>query len=470
MGGLATALRLAHRGERVIVLEKTDQVGGRNRLVRVGDCEFDGGPTLVMMLDPFRRLFRDVGEKLEDHLALTLCDPSYRTFFSDGTRLDATTDAARMREQMRAMGAPRDAERYSRLLKDLKSLYEEAVPAFVERNYDHLGQFINPNSLKLVAKHRMLSNLGKRIGKYVEDERLRMLFSFQSMYLGLSPFEAPWVYAVLTWMEYGEGIWYPKGGVVEIARVIARLAIERGAEIRLNLPVAAVEGRCVRLVSGDTIAAKAIIVNADLPYAENQLLKNPRRKPRRSSCSAYMMYLDYEGVLAEMRHHNVFFGPDFAGNLEAIFNRLEIPAEPAFYAAISARTDRPKAPDGHENLMVLVPCPNLDRHWKEEDGQAMRESVFSRLELEVGFERGRIRAIKTYGPPDWAADLNLDRGAAFGVSHHFLQSAYFRPSNRSATPGVYFVGASTTPGNGLPMVLISAELVEQSLDQDGILG
>ena len=465
----------------MIVLEKTGQIGGRNRPLQVGESQFDSGPTLLMMLDPFRRLFADVGERFDDHLSISLCEPSYRAFFADGTNLEATTDRVRMGAQIQDLAGPQDRAGYERLLDDLQALYCEAVPNFIERNYDRLTDFVNSSALKLVARHRLLANLSRRVRRYVSDERLRMLFSFQTMYLGLSPFEAPWVYAVLTWMEYGEGIWYPKGGLVEIASAIAKLAEQRGAEIRLNSPVARVESGRVMLQDGSAIHAKAVVVNADLPYAERELLApSPQSKSanrsfatkvrrRRSSCSAFMMYLDYEGDIPELEHHNVFFGADFKGNLDDIFRRGLLPKDPAFYVCVSSKTDPERSAKGHSNIMVLVPCPNLDRPWSEADAEALRYAVFRRLCETTSFDPARIATMQTLGPPEWRDELNLDRGAAFGLSHHFLQSAYFRPSNRSKVRGVYFVGASTTPGNGLPMVLISAELVEQRLLQDRLV-
>ena len=466
LGGLATALRLAHRGHRVTVLEKTSIVGGRNRPVHVNDCTFDGGPTLLMMLDPFRKLFADVGEKLEDHLDIELCDPSYRVFYADGNRIEGTTNMAKMVRQITELSGRKDSLGYVKLLGDLADLYRSSIPNFVEKNYYSPLDFIGGKALPLVLKHKMLGNLAKGIARYVDDPRLRMLFSFQTMYLGLSPYDAPWVYAVLTYMEYGEGIWYPKGGIVEVCLSVARLAESKGCEIRVDAPVAKIEGNTVTLQNGETLTADSIIVNADLPYAERELEKKPRARAKnlRYSCSTYMLYIDYKGSISELLHHNVFFGPDFYANLQEVFHDQKLTAEPAFYAAISARSDRPQAPDGHENLYVLVPVPNLDRPWTEADALAVQNTVFARLEKETSFDRSNVAALKTYSPQDWSEELNLDRGAAFGISHDFWQSAYFRPGNRSkVNPDVYYVGASTQPGNGLPMVLISADLVEQRL-------
>lgn len=472
IGGLALALRLAHRGVNTVVFEKTGVPGGRNRPVRVGECQFDGGPTLLMMLDPFRKLFDDVGERLEDHLDLVLCDPSYRVFYRDGTRIEGTPNVARMVGQILALSGERDARAYPRMLGDLASLYEDAIPNFVAKNFDSPLDFFGPRQLALVAKHGMLGNLATKMGRYFEDPRLRMLFTFQTMYLGLSPYDAPWVYAVLTYMEYGEGIWYPRGGMVRLAEVLAGLAVRKGAEVRCDAEVKSIDRHGVTLASGERVEARAVVANADLPYVERDLLREAPREAgkRRYSCSALMFYIDYHGELPDLLHHNVFFGEDFAANLHALFSTRTIPDDPAFYACITRRTDPDKAPTGHENLYLLVPCPNLDHAFGPEDERRLREAAFARLAAEVGFDPSRVAAIRSYTPHDWANDLNLDRGAAFGLSHDFWQSAYFRPSNRSRThPNVTFVGASTTPGNGLPMVLISAELAERRLAKDGVL-
>jgi phytoene desaturase len=470
MGGLALALRLAHRGNQVTVLEKTGQIGGRNRREQVGSCHFDGGPTLLMMLDPFRKLFEDVGERFEEQVPIRLCDPSYRVFFRDGTRFDGTTNVELMTERIRALAGDRDADRYPAFLTELEALYRESIPHFVRRNYRSLADFASPAQVKRVLRHRMLANLGRRVERRFRDPRLAMLFSFQTMYLGLSPFDAPWVYATLAYMEYGEGIYYPRGGLPALSERVAGLAQERGAEIRLNAPVARIEGNSVVLESGERLTADAVVANADLPYVQRDLERRPRPRRYRNSCSAYLMYIDYEGDLEGFEHHNVLFGRDFKDNLDALFHRLRIPQDPAFYVCISKRSDPGVAPDGRINLFVLVPCPNLELPFDDTAAESLERSVFQRLCEEGGFDPANIRAIHRRGPHEWQSELNLDRGAAFGISHDLFQSAFFRPQNRSRANGsLYYVGASTVPGNGLPMVLISAELAEQRLLDDGVI-
>ena len=469
VGGLALALRLAHKGHRVTVFEKTDQVGGRNRSETVGGCRFDGGPTLLMMLDPFRKLFADVGESFEARIPIMLCDPSYRVFYRDGTKLDATVNLESMKARFRAIGADSDADRYEPFLRSLKDLYDESIPSFVRKNYKGLADFATPSQLGRVVRHGMLGNLAKRVEATFTDPRVRMLFMFQTMYLGLSPFDAPWVYATLAYMEYGEGIYYPQGGMPAISQSIANLAVEKGAVIKLNAPVKRVEGKSVLLESGEAQEFDVVVLNADMPYAQRSLEGKPNKRKLRYSCSAYVLYLDYEGEIPGLEHHNVFFGKDFKGNLDSLFHKLQTPEDPAFYVCVSKKSDRGAAQIGRSNVYILIPCPNLDHPFGEKEGEALRCRAFSRLEEEVGFDRDLIRGMKSRTPHDWQNELNLERGAAFGISHDLFQSAFMRPQNVSPNQdGVFYVGASTVPGNGLPMVLISAELAEQRLADWGL--
>jgi len=467
MGGLATALRLSHRGHRVTVLEKNDQVGGRNRELKVGGATFDAGPTLMMMLEPFEKLFRDVGEKLEDHLTLSLCDPNYRVTFGDSTTLDCTSNMALMRRNIERLAGAADAAKYPGFIGRLGELYHQAMPKFVRRNYNSPLDLARPGSLQTALKHNMLGNLAKAVEKTFSDPRLHQLFCLQTMYLGLSPYDAPYVYGVLVYMEYGEGIWYPAGGMVEICRSVARLAEARGTEIRLNTTVTGVTAKSVTLASGEVIQADAVICNADLPYAEKNLLPVKKDVKRRYSCSTLNLYIDYEGEIPELLHHNILLGKDFFTNLNQIFNKSEVPSDPAMYVAISSKTDATKAAAGHCNLYILVPTANLDHDWTDADAADLTEKAYRKLEAETSFRRENIRAIHQTTPRDWASELNLDRGSAFGLSHDFMQSVCFRPTNRK--DGIYYVGASTTPGNGLPMVIIGAELVEDRLKTDGLI-
>lgn len=470
IGGLATAARLAHRGHRVTVLEKTSEIGGRNRSEQVGECKFDGGPTLMMMLDPFKKLFSDLGERLEDHLQISLCDPSYRVFYSDQTQIDGTPNVAKMLATIESKFGEKEASKYPEFLGDIARLYNDSIPNFVRTNYSKFTDIVAPSQLMRVVKSGMLGNLSKRVARTFTEDKLRMLFSFQTMYLGISPYNAPWVYGTLAYMEYGEGIWYPQGGMPEISRAILGLAKRRGVEVRLDSTVRGVSSRSVVLEDGEVLQCDAVICNADLPYSQRQLEEQAPRRNLRYSCSALVYYIEYEGQIPNLLHHNVFFGQDFKGNLDSIFEKNELPDDPSFYACLSNRSEPGRSPEGYENLYLLVPVPNLDFEWSDAAEAEIRRKVFSRLETETCFKSANVKQVKSRSPRDWESELNLEKGAAFGLSHDLFQSAFMRPKNVSPVhKGVYYVGASTSPGNGLPMVLISAELVEKRLEEDGIL-
>lgn len=466
LGGLATALRLSQKGHQVLVLEKTGNIGGRNGRLQVGGSHFDLGPTLLMMQEPLRRLFEDVGERLEEHLTITPCDPGYRAWFADGTAIEATHRREEMVRRIAAFAGVSEARTFLRFLDDVAALYRESVPRFVQRNYFGVWDFFGPAPIAAALRHRMLGNLARRVNRTFHDPRLRMLFSFQSMYLGLSPFEAPWVYAVLAHMEFGEGITYVQGGLAAISEKVAQLAQSRGAEIRLHREVTQIRDQEVVLAGGERIKASLVVCNADLPYAEQALLGAARTPRRRHSCSALVLYLDYEGELP-LRHHNVFFSRDFRATLDAIFRHRRLPEDPAFYVCASCKSDASRAPQGYTNLAILVPTPNLEMEWSAEGQMRLRDLVFQRLARDAEFDPERVRAEAAMTPLDWKSSFNLEQGAAFGLSHVLRQSAYFRPTNHSRRcPGVYFVGASTVPGNGIPMVLISAQLAVERIERD----
>ncbi len=476
LGGLATALRLAHRGHSVTIFEKNGFVGGRCHQIDLGDFHFDGGPTLLMMLDPFRKLFQDVGEHFEDHVSCQLCEPSNRVFFGDGTQIDATTSLDQMVSQIQKISGIKDAKAYPKMLTELADLYEASIPNFVRRNYNSVLDLASPKTAWTAIRHGMLGRLDKVMKKRFQDPRLQNLFCLQTMYLGLCPWEAPSVYGVLTYMEYGQGIWYPKGGLNSIPKAVANLAEKKGVNIILNAEVGQIRGREVELVDGTKHQADAIVCNVDLPFAEAHFLStglqlnHAKKKPYRYSCSAAMMYLGYQGDLPAFSHHNIALSRDFNQNLSEIFVKRTLPSDPSFYVAMSSRTEPCMAPDGCQNIFVLIPCPNLDYNWDQESVDTLEGKVYARLESEFGFDRGKVLVKKSRGPADWKEEFSLNQGAAFGLSHDFFQSVCFRPSNRSkSVEGLYFVGASTTPGNGLPMTLISAELVEKRLEEDGLV-
>lgn len=472
IGGLASAARLAHQGHRVTVLEQRPQLGGRIAQIQRDGFRFDTGPTLLMMLDPLERLFLDLHRRMEDYLQPVLLTPSYRVFYADGTVFDSSPCIATMVREIASKVAPSEVPGYLRLIADLSAMLNEVVPAFVRRNYYSIADLLSPRQIGLLVKYRLLQNLSARVQKYVRDPRLQMLFTFQTMYLGLSPLEAPWVYGILTYMESGEGVWFPKGGMYQVVRAIETMAHEEGVQIVTNVAVRQVvvqngQATGVQIEEGETIPADVVVLNVDVPTAYARLLPPVRQARRnwRNSCSAVVFCIGYNGKLPRLLHHNVHFSADFKRNLHQIFAQRVVPDEPSFYTCLSARTEPSDAPLGKENLYVLVPVPNRTGEDATACTQTVLDKTLKRLEAEAGLQRDKVYFVEQITPADWE-QMGLWQGAAFGLSHDFFQSTLFRPSNRSPFRGVYFVGASTVPGNGIPMVLISAELLQERIARE----
>ncbi|MDN5696685.1 MAG: phytoene desaturase family protein [Rubrobacter sp.] len=489
VGGLAAAIRLAASGFAVDVFEKNSSIGGRmNRLVTEEGFTFDTGPSLLLMTDTYRDLFRAAGRRLEDYVDLVPLDGEYRVNFGDGDSLNIRRTLPELINELERI-EPGVTPRFYRFLENACHKYRLGRSEFVERDFDTASDFFNARNLKLLFKTQATRNYYRSVSRYFQTEKLRQAFSLQTMYLGLSPFEAPAVYSLLPYTELAEdGLWFPKGGMYSLVEAFGRLSEELGVRTHLDSPVeeVLVEGgraRGVR-VNGETHRADAVLANADLPYVYRSLLPTsadadfapPRRKRRRLeyTASAFMLYLGIEGELGELKHHNFFLSSDYRRNFEAIFRDGKLPEDPSFYAVVPSRTEPGMAPEGSQTLFVLVPVPHLGGgrpggvDWGRE-GAAFKEKVYDLLESRAGVKNIRRRivheTVKT--PRDWLSDYNLEEGAAFGLGHGIFQVGYFRPPIASPTVGgMYFVGASTRPGTGVPLVVIGAKLAAERIARE----
>ena len=311
LAGLSAASLLAKSGHDVTVFEKNATPGGRmNRLETPEGFKFDTGPTLLLMLSSLRKLFGKLDRRIEDYMELKLLEPSYRVFYADGTEFNSSTNIAMMTKEIREkLNSDKEIEAYLKFFSYLSKLYRLTIPNFVDRNYSRLSDFINPKSLYYLATLKMLGSLYGRVSSYFQDERLRMLFSFQTMYLGISPFEAPSVYGVVTYMESGEGIYFPVGGMYKIVESLEKIAVEYGVTFKYNSEVTKIEkqeGHATSLVinGSEKETFDVYLVNADLPYAYETLLdekpkKNvvPQSGELKSSSSAYKNIGDWHDNL-----------------------------------------------------------------------------------------------------------------------------------------------------------------------------
>jgi len=481
MGGLAAALRLKRHGFDVTILEKLSHPGGRSNLLKEGGYRVDTGPTILVMKEAIAETYRAVGEDLEDRLKFIRLDPNYRIYYHDGTYLDLYSDTARLSAEIEKIqaGAASNLQRFMQL-SDKK--YRLGM-TFVDRNYERMTDLINPSAVFRLVQTRSYERLYHQVNKTFNNDKLNKAFSFHSMFLGLSPFDALAMYSLITYADLALGMWYPLGGIYSLVEDMVELATEMGVELQLNTPVTEIcvkdhRATGVRLASGAEIHADIVISNADLPYTYRMLIDQHHRKeyPDRKiesmkyACSGFLLYLGVDRTYPHLRHQSLYFSRDYRANLDAIFRKKTVPQEPSFHMNVPSVTDESVAPPGHTLIYLLAPMPNLqaDIDWRMA-APLVRESLIKQLEAIVDPDiRKHLVWERHYSPPDYYRDFNAEWGTAFGsLSHGFFQSAYFRPHNKARDiDNLYFVGQGTYPGIGLPMVHLSAKLVSKRIIQE----
>ncbi len=367
-----------------------------------------------------------------------------------------------------------------RFLAEGERHYHIALRHFIGRNFDNLPQYLSPENIFLILfRTKALLKHYDNVGRYFRDPHLKAAFSFQNMYLGLSPYDAPATYSLLQYTELADGVWFPRGGMYRVVESLAAIAERRGVRFAYNTPVARIEvdgdrATGVVLEDGTRLTANVIVANADLPYVYRRLLPDRVEaailERLKYTCSAIMFYWGLDTVYPQLGPHNVFLADDYHASFERIFTDHLLPTAPSVYVHAPARIDPTAAPAGRDTLMALVPVGHLDaaagQDWATLQARA-RNAVLGRLAaMGVTDLDAHLTCEVSYLPRDWADLYNMTKGAAFGLSHNLLQVGYFRPHNRHHRyRNLYFVGASTHPGGGLPIVLLSARLTTERILQ-----
>ena len=470
LSGLSAALYLAGDGHRVALLERDLVPGGRNGLLERDGFRFDTGPVVFTMKNLLDDAFRAAGTRTEDHVRLLLLDPAYHGFFADGSTLTVRPGHEAMRAQILDECGPREAAAFDDFVGWLRRLHDVEVPHFIDVNYDSpLGLVRSPRAALELLRLRAFGRLGPEVARRFRDERLRRMFSFQAMYAGLSPARALSLYAVITYMDSIEGVWFPEGGMHAVPAAMARAAAHAGVEIRYGTEVQRVErdrsGRAVGVVLADgaLLAADAVVVTADLPVAYRTLLPGlpaPRAARRGAfSPSALVWHLGVRGDLPPgAGHHNIHFGAAWDDAFDDLLRRGTAMRDPSRYVAVPTVHSPDLAPPGHHTLYVLEPVPNLHTgriDWPAETGR-MRDRLHRFLDA-AGYPLDIVTE-ELVTPLDWQAQ-GMQAGTPFALAHTFPQTGPFRPANVDRrVPGLVFAGSGTTPGVGIPMVLISGRL------------
>jgi phytoene desaturase len=475
LGGLAAALHLRGAGRHVTVLEREAVPGGRCGRLRDHGYHFDTGPTVLTMPELLAGTFAAVDEDLDDWVRLHRLDPAYRARFADGSQIDVHADVDAMTDEIAATCGSADAEGYRRFTRFLAELYRIEMPHFIECNLDSPFELVGLPLARLAAMGGF-RRLGPKVASYLQDERLRRLFSFQAMYAGLAPARALALYAVITYMDTVAGVYFPDGGMHAVPRALAGAGARHGVDIRYNTTAARIEiagGRATAVITadGDRIPADTIVVNADLPTAYAELLPpgyQPRRVKRlRYSPSAVVLHVGSAARYSDQVHHTIDFGAAWNSTFDEVIRRGRTMSDPSFLVTTPTRTDPSLAPAERSVYYAMFPAPNLAHRrpidWAVE-GEAYREHMISTLEARgyPGFGAA-IEVSHVMTPADWQAQ-GLAAGAPFAAAHTFGQTGPFRaPTLAPGIENLVFCGSNTQPGVGVPMVLISGRLAAQRI-------
>jgi phytoene desaturase len=414
---------------------------------------------------------------MSDHLDLRRIDPTYKVHFDDGLQLELTSNIGSMQTQLEKVEKTAFTG-FLNYIAEGGQHYKVSVEKFVGRNFYNIFEYFSLANLPLLFQLKALKKHFANVGTFFKDERLKAAFTFQNMYLGLSPYAAPATYSLLQYTELAEGVWYPMGGMYAAIQALVHVAEKLGVKFIYNAPVRRIHVNdkkvvAVELEDGRQFSSDIFVGNADLPYIYKELLPDQveakKLEDKLYTCSTIMFYWGVDKEYKQIAHHNVFLGGEYKASFEEIFNDHTLPQVPSFYVHAPARTDQAAAPNGQETLYVLVPVGHLDARG-EQDWDAMvnraRETVLERLADEMGASdlKEHIKFEIVYHPKVWKERFNLEKGSAFGLSHNFTQVGYLRPQNRHKQyKNLYFAGASTHPGTGLPIVLLSAKLTTQRI-------
>lgn len=481
VGGLATANLLAKQGHEVHVFEKNDQLGGRAGTFEQDGFTFDTGPSWYLMPSVFERYFQLLGTTTADQLELIRLEPAYKVYSgSNGHPITITGDLERDRVTFEAIehGAGDALERYVQKSKDI---YQLALQHFLYTNFDSVSSFTHRDILtRAYTMARLaLTPLHRYVQRYVSHPQLQQILEYPMVFLGSSPYSAPAIYSMMSALDFDEGVYYPKGTMYSVITSLVNLGESNGVQYHLNAAVKKIivtghHASGIELVDGSTRDADVVISNADLHFTETELVDPAYQtypeaywRRKEASPSALLMYLGVSGEIPEFEHHTLLFTDDWKENFDAIFHTKHLPQPASLYISKTSHSDS-TAPAGHENIFVLVPLPaGIDL--SEQDCETAADAYLEQIKQTTGVDlKSRTVSRTLFGPRDFSQKYNAWQSSMLGPSHRLSQSAFFRTPNKSKkVDNLYYVGASTMPGIGVPMCLISAELVAKRVDARG---
>ena len=480
LGGLAAAIRLQATGHDVTLIEARERVGGRAYQLQDAGFTFDMGPTLITAPHLLRDLWTLAGRNLDDDVDLVPLSPAYRIYFSDGRHFDYGMGAEQDEEEV-AKFEPQDVQGLRDFLAVTEQIYERAFDDLAGKPFNKLSTFLG--AIPQLARLRADRSVYNLVSRYFRDPNLRMVFSFHPLFIGGNPLRASAIYSMVPYLERQHGVHFAVGGMYSVVSAMEQLFRDLGGQVMVNSPVDEIlvnKGRAagIKTRNGGEHLAGTVVANSDVMRTQLELLP-PRYQRRgmkrrlggyRHSMSCFLLYLGVNRQYAQLKHHTIVMPPDYKKLLRQLFDEDGLPTDLAFYLHAPSKTDPSMAPDGCESLYVLVPVPHLGHgiDWQRE-AEPFRNRIIRTLEEKVGLD-GLEASIVTehrFTPRDFAYDLGSWLGSAFSVEPTLFQSAYFRQHNRSdEVDGLYFVGAGTHPGAGIPGVLLSAEVTSGMVNRE----
>ena len=477
-GGLAAAIRLSAMGYRVQVLEKLDGPGGRAYVRRQDGFTFDGGPTIITVPFLFEELWGLCGRKLSDDIDLRLMDPFYRVRFDDGTHFDYSGDPERMRAEV-ARVSPDDVAGFDKFVAEADLCYQLGFEALGCKAFDSIFDLLA--ALPSMARMRAWRTMHGLVASYFKHPKLRMAMSLQTLLIGGNPFSVTGVYSLINALERRYGVYSAMGGTGAIVQGMVNLLQARGVPLRCNAEVKRIlveDGRAtgVQLATGEQLSADIVVCNSDTAWTYRNLVAPEHRRHwtdqrierGRYSMSLFVWYFGTDRQYTDVPHHTMVLGPRYEGLLTDIFRHHRLADDFSLYLHRPSATDPSVAPSGCDTFYVLSPVPHLQSgtDWAQQ-AEPYRQAVCRRLEetLLPGLSQHVISS-HVMTPQNFQDDLLSFKGAAFGLEPLLLQSAWFRPHNRSEdVENLFMVGASTHPGAGVPGVLMSAKALQTVVPQ-----
>lgn len=475
--GLAAATRLATQGYEVTIVEKNSQAGGRARVFSEKGFKFDMGPSWYWMPDIFDRYFAEFGKKTSDYYALERLDPSYKVVFGQEEFVDLPADMQELTSLFETI-EPGSSKRLEDFLSQAKYKYEVGVGEFVWKPSLSITEFFDIRLLSKAISLDLFASFGKHIRKFFKNDRLLQIMEFPILFLGATPQNTPALYSLMNYAEIALGTWYPMGGMHEVIKGMVSLAEEKGVKILLDHPVEKIvvengHAKGVQTSQG-FVEADLVVGGADYHHIETKLLADNEQnysenywQKRTMAPSSLLFYLGVEGKVDKLLHHNLFFDEDFNLHADEIYTNPKWPSKPLFYVSAPSKTDDSVAPEGDENIFVLIPiAPDL------EDGEETREKyydiVMERLERYVGHSiRDKVVYKRSFAVSDFKEEYNSFRGNAYGLANTLFQTAFLKPKLKNKkVKNLFYTGQLTVPGPGVPPSLISGLVVANVINKE----